>query len=437
MPESLATFHLPRTLSRREILRASLLTAGFLALGPLGRRASVALGAPLTNHKRLVVVNMSGGCDTLSMVVPTTLQPYYDQRATIAVPADQALPVAGTSLYGLHPAMPRLQGLWNDGHALAVQRVGYPRANQSHFESQDIFSYGVRNGFGPLGLQPSGWIARYADVHAPTPLGAVSVGMGRPLDFVGGTSNPLLVSTLSGFRLSGTGSSNARVYRLEKARALLETASTQGLSGEARSALRAAHDLTGDVQTALTNHNAYLTTSGVTWPGTTPRNTIADRLKDVAALIHGGFETRVFYTGWGGFDTHGGQGSVTGALPTLLGELDAALGSFSDEMKALGIWQDVVVVVITEFGRRNYENGSSGSDHGHSYAGLVLGGSVAGARSLGPDLTEADLTHPDGFPQYAVDFRSIYKEVLAEHLGADLAPVFPEALEIEQTLGLI
>ncbi|MCE9638456.1 MAG: DUF1501 domain-containing protein [Planctomycetes bacterium] len=429
-----SSFRLPKNITRRDVMRASLLSAGLMALGPIGRRASEASGAPLTGHKRLVVINMSGGCDTLHMVIPVGLAQYSVQRGAITVPSSSALALNGNSLYKLHPSMPRVQGLWNSGDAAAVQRVGYPTANLSHFESQDIFSYGVRNGFGPLGINPSGWIARYADLNTSTPLGAVSVGFGRPLDFVGGTTNPLLVSSLAGFKLTGTGSTNARLYRIEKARSILQASSTTGLASEAKSALSSAHDLTSQVATALSGHTTYLSTAGVTWPNTT----IANRMKDIAALIQGGFETRIFYTGFGGFDTHGGQGAASGgALPPLFSQLDGAIGAFSDEMKALGVWDDVMIVVITEFGRRTGVNGSAGTDHGHAFSSLLLGGAISGGSSYGPDLTDADLTNSSGYLSYGVDFRSIYKEVLKDHLGADPIPVFPEPLAIENVLNFV
>lgn len=425
--------HLPKDVTRRDLLRASLAGAGLLALGPFGRRASVALGEPVAGLKRLVVVNLLGGNDTLNMFIPVTLTQYYTQRGALAIAPAAALPLNGTSDVMVHPSMPRVQALWNSGDAAIVQRVGYPSANLSHFESQDIFSWGVRNGFAALGRQPSGWIARYADVNAPTPLGAVSIGMGRPTDFVGGTTNPLLVSSLAGFRISGTNSTAIRTYRLQRAKEILESAAAPGLTSQARDAVAQAHDQTDQVQAALTAHNSYLSGAGIAYPS----NTIANRLKDAAALIQGGFETRILYTGYGGFDTHGGQGTTTGTHATLLGNLDGALGAFSDEMKALGIWDDVVVLVITEFGRRTFVNGSAGTDHGHAYTGLVVGGAVSGGSSYGPALTDADLTRSQGYPGYAVDFRSIYKELISDHLGADAAEVFPEPLAIEQTLGLI
>ena len=101
--------------------------------------------------------------------------------------------------------------MWDQNDVAVVQRVGYPVANLSHFESQDIYSYGVRNGFGGLGISPSGWMARFADLYAPTPLGAVALGVGRPTSFVGGSSNPLQVGSLAGFRFNSDSGSTGIV----------------------------------------------------------------------------------------------------------------------------------------------------------------------------------------------------------------------------------
>jgi uncharacterized protein (DUF1501 family) len=148
-------------------------------------------------------------------------------------------------------------------------------------------------------------------------------------------------------------------------------------------------------------------------------------------LIEGGFESRIFYTGFSGFDTHSAQLTGQAALFT---QLDNALGAFSQDMQAMGTWNDMVVAVITEFGRRNYVNGSAGTDHGHGYTMLVLGGAVRGGVK-GPDLTDTDLNAE--YPSYAVDFRSIYKEILNHHMGFDPAPVFPETLPIDATVGIV
>lgn len=422
----------PRGATRRDILKMSLAGAGIFALGPLGRAgrfADSAFAAPVS-AKRMVVINLFGGCDTLNMFIPVNASSYISRRTSasgnIFVDPNVALALNGTTDYRLHPSMPKIAALWNEGSVAAVTRTGYPRANLSHFESQDIFSTGVRNGFGALSVAESGWLARFADAHAPTALGAVGLGVGRPLDFVGGTSNPLAVSSLGAFNISGTAanSTNARLYRTQIAKEALARSNTSGLPKSSRDALDQAYQLTGQVQAAITSY-----TSQATWSSAF----ISQRMRDAAILIEGGFSTRIFYTGYGGFDTHGNQGASTGALPSLLTQLDDAIGSFAIDMKNRGLWNDVAIVVITEFGRRNYVNGSAGTDHGHAFTALVAGGAVRGG-VYGPGITNSDLSGE--YPAYGVDFRSIYKNILQNHLGADPAVVFPEALAIEQNLGI-
>jgi uncharacterized protein (DUF1501 family) len=296
----------------------------------------------------------------------------------------------------------------------------------SHFTSQDIYSYGVRDDFGSLGIPQSGWVARFADLYATTPTGAVAVGVGRPLDFVGGTTNPLLVDTLAAFQYTADPAyPSNHLHRIQSIQDILAGYSGVGLSQDARDALAQGHALAGQIQAAVAGYS-----SSVTYSTQAPSR----YLKDAAILIQAGFDTEVFYTGFGGFDTHGAQGGATGAQATLLQRMDAAIGSFAADMKAMGIWNDIVIVVISEFGRRNYENASDGTDHGHGNCFLVVGGGVNGGM-YGPDLVEADLNLE--YPSYAVDFRDIYKEVVSDHLGADPSPVFPEPQPSNTVLGLV
>jgi uncharacterized protein (DUF1501 family) len=91
----------------------------------------------------------------------------------------------------------------------------------------------------------------------------------------------------------------------------------------------------------------------------------------------------------------------------------------------MGIWQNCVVVVISEFGRRNFENGSSGTDHGGATCVLLTGGAVLGGQH-GVMPSDQDLAQ-SALP-YAVDFRAIYAQLVRDHLGlADPASVFGEA----------
>jgi len=107
--------------------------------------------------KILVVVQLSGGNDGLSMVVPYADDAYYRARPAIAHPANTVLKLDGYS--GLNGKLVGLKKLFDQGMMSVVQGVGYPNPNRSHFRSMDIWQ----------SAQPdresytAGWIGRYFD----------------------------------------------------------------------------------------------------------------------------------------------------------------------------------------------------------------------------------------------------------------------------------
>jgi uncharacterized protein (DUF1501 family) len=370
------------------------------------------------------------------MVIPKTLSEYQSRRVGIAVPNGTELSLAGgpgNALYGLHPSMPNIQALWNAGDVAIVNKVGFPLPNLSHEVAQSVFSYGVRGSFVPLSIPVSGWLARYADAYAATPMGVASVGFGKPLDFTGGTATSFLVDSLSRFQFfSDPYFTNNHTHRINTIKSILAANTSTGLASGVRNALDSAHQLSGQVQSAVTDYTNNFQVS-YRWPGF-PNQTavppgkaatsLANRLRDISVLIYGGFNTQVFYTGYGGFDTHAGQGAGTGAQASLFSQLDDAVQAFKQDMTDMGQWNDTVIMVITEFGRRNYVNGSVGTDHGHAYAMLLIGGAVNGG-VYGPNISAADLQGE--YLNMGVDFRYVYSQLINTHMAHNPAPVLPEA----------
>ncbi len=423
--------------SRRDVLSAGAAGLGLLAAAsvPFVRPARAAV-----SPTRLVMLYLDGGCDTLNVVVPQAASvhaTYLARRPQIAISTANSLSLAagpGTSAYRLHPSLPKTLAQWNAGDVAIVNKVGYPIENLSHFESQDIYASAVRAGtagFLSLGIPASGWIARLADTAAPTPLGAIALGMGRPAHFAGGSTACLQAGGLSSFKFeSDWHDFNGHPRRKKVARDVLALDTSTGAQGDARVALLQAHDLSDQIQAALASHATHLSSNGLAYPD----HNIGRRLSDVAAMTHGAFGTRVYLTACGGFDTHGAQGGTTGTLAGLLTQLDDALAVFSADLIAQGEWQRTVVCVHSEFGRRNYENASQGTDHGGAHAMVLLGGAVNGGM-YGPDLTVADLTGE--YVPYGVDFRDVLREVLADHLGVDPTPILPDPQPSSATLGLV
>lgn len=403
-------------LSRRDAIRLALGAFGCAALGPLERAVAASgcrsLLPAIATQKFLVVIELDGGNDGLNMVVPQTLANYALRRPTLALGTAQTQAL-DTGLYAtgdfrLHGRMPRLAQMYRDGELAIVHKVGYPSANQSHDTSKLIWASGRR---GDLPTA-NGWIARYAELAAPTTLGAVSVRRGRHRTMTGGSTDPLTLDTLAAFKFDvDTSFTQNHLKRLQIVRELLEA---RPGSAE-RDALLTGHALADQIGAAVTGYTgtAVYGTSG-----------IGAAMRDVATMLQAGFETRIFYTGFGGFDTHAGQGTTTGPQPDLLEDLDEAIQGFADDCRAMGIWQNAVVLVMSEFGRRNFENGSGGTDHGGANPVLIAGGAIRGGLH-GTAPSDDDLAQ--SVLPYGVDFRAIYSDVLQSHLGlADATQVFTE-----------
>ena len=87
-----------------------------------------------------------------------------------------------------------------------------------------------------------------------------------------------------------------------------------------------------------------------------------------------------------------------------------------------------MILTMSEFGRTVAENGSGGTDHGHANCMLALGGAVNGGRILGdwPGLENEQLYEGRDLA-VTTDFRDVFGEVVAGHLGAEhLDRIFPQ-----------
>src|SRR5437762_7359659 len=93
--------------------------------------------------RNLVVLDLTGGNDGLSMLVPYTDTFYYSRRPTLAIPAGTVLQVGSDSsgkALGLHPKLTGLKDIFNEGRLALIQRAGYEHSSRSHFSGTDIWS---------------------------------------------------------------------------------------------------------------------------------------------------------------------------------------------------------------------------------------------------------------------------------------------------------
>ena len=113
-----------------------------------------------------------------------------------------------------------------------------------------------------------------------------------------------------------------------------------------------------------------------------------------------------------GFDTHANQ---LRRHDELLVALDNGLAAFLADLSGRSTERDVLIAVISEFGRRVAENHSGGTDHGAAGLAFLLGARVKGGlHGRAPSLAELD---GDGNLVFTTDFRSVYATVIEDWFG--------------------
>ncbi len=353
----------------------------------------------------LVIILMGGGNDGLSTLVPTGDADYYAARGALAIPGDRALDVGGG--FGLHPNLGQLKRRFDSGQVAAVRGVGYANPDLSHFSSMALWMQGSAAGGPPT----SGWVGRYLDGlgGGPDDFHGIAIGSSVPLHVVGNATRATALPT-DGGSLFGADRSDATDARM------FDCLSAMGAGSTGRGQWADAWARTGAAAVAQAQRVAGMYVPEL------PDRDIASQLVLAARLITAGLGIRIITTDFhGDFDTHASQPAHHDAL---MQELDDAIEAFYAALGANHV-NRVVLMTMSEFGRRLRRNDSNGTDHGTASTLLVIGNRVRG----GLHGTPPDLAHPDrnGNLVATVDFRSVYASVLGGWLGADANQVLGAA----------
>ncbi|HYH95728.1 DUF1501 domain-containing protein [Hyalangium sp.] len=398
-------------LARRSLLKsASLSLLGLTALPPFLARAAEAL--PTGRRKVLVTLFLRGGADGLSLVPPVGDPDYHRLRPNLALGAPgtgdgSALRLDDT--FGLHPGLAPLLPWWKEGALAAVHAVGLPQPVRSHFDAQDF----VESGTPGVKATRDGYLNR-ALAALPTEATASAfraVALQPTLPrALAGDAPALALESLERFRLLAPGRTGPISFDSLYAAAVDEALRSTGL--ETSSAL--SHVADKRLADQPPHHGAAY-----------PRSPLGRRLQDLARLIHADVGLQLAATESGGWDTHILQGRERGPFTQRAKDLGESLAAFATDLGPR--LEEVLVVVLTEFGRTARENGNRGTDHGTGGTVLLLGGKVRGGRVLGPwkGLAEPYLLDGRDVPSLT-DLRAVLAEALMTHCGlATTEPVFP------------
>ena len=398
-------------MNRRSFIKRSLFTLAATGMVPsLFSRTALAAGG---NGKILVLYHLFGGNDAVNTLIPYNQPEYAAYRPDIAIPAANVLDLGAPGMtLGLHPAMqPMVDDLWNNGQLALISQVGYPNHNRSHFVSTAIWNTGD-----PERPNKTGWLGGFID-EQNDPFCATNFGSTLPRALRGVHTSGLSIESIGGF---GLGSSDWE----QQLQSELQRQIQQVRSGTAEEVRRAMDHMLRSVDKVRGAQ------AGEFAPATTfPNSSYGRRFRDIARLIKYDFPSQVYYASSGGFDTHSGQGGVQGAQANLLAGLSEALAAFRQEMILQGKWNDVMVMVFSEFGRRAKQNASAGTDHGKGGVMFVTGGAVQGG-VYGGEPNLADEALDKGDLPVKVDFRSVYAAGAqfiganpAELVGAEFTPI--------------
>ena len=366
-------------------------------------------GTTDTDHV-LVIIQLSGGNDGLNMVIPiSTYSNYYNARTNIAIPQNRILPL-GSSGTGIHPSMTGLSTLHNNGMMKAIQAVGYPQPNFSHFRATDIWMSGSNSNQEVF----TGWTGRYLNYEYPGfPIGYPNVNAPDPLAIqIGSTTTLTTQGPAVNMAMSITNPTS--FYNLLNG---TTDPVPNTPAGKELKFVRLVSQQTQKYSTVIRNA-ANAVTQQVTYP---TNNSLGDQLKIVSRLIKGGLKTRIYMVSFGGFDTHSIQtntDTTTGAHAVLLQRVSDACKAFQDDLQFLGIQDRVIGMTYSEFGRRIKSNSSVGTDHGAAAPMFLFGSKIeAGVLGDNPAIpTNASVN--DNIPmQY--DFRSIYSTILEKWFCLD------------------
>ncbi|KAA3665477.1 MAG: DUF1501 domain-containing protein [Chloroflexi bacterium] len=358
--------------------------------------------AAADDYQALVCIFLAGGNDSFNMLVPrspSTYNEYATIRADLALPKGDLLPITQTDgdglLYGVHPSMPEVAQLFDDGYLTFVANVG------TLVEPTTLA--GIESGLAnlPLGLYSHSDQIMHWQTSVPDKRTGFGWG-GRTADLLHSLNNNDTISmniSLSGTNLFQTGTTLTeysivpwdngaiQIYGHDDvwwSRHILQNAAIESMldleyqnlfDQTFANTTRAAID-GADLFASAIENAPLLTTQ---FSDNDLSNSLAMVARTIAARQSLGFRRQTFFVLLGGWDHHD---EVLNSQMAMLSVVSKGMKEFNDAMIELGIHRKVTTFTASDFGRTLTSNGQ-GSDHAWGGNHIVMGGSVKGGRIYG------------------------------------------------------
>ncbi len=381
------------------MLGASALLSPINPLRALGSAAAINSGNSRAPYKAMVCLLLSGGNDSFNMLIPrgdAKYNEYAITRSNLAIPKNEIIPISPISgdgnLYGLHPGMPEMAQLFNNGKLSLISNLGTMIRPTTKEE--------IWNGTAdlPLGLfshadQVQQWQSGRTDERS-----AIGWG-GRIADLMSGVNTNQNISmniSLSGsnvfengentieFVINRYGGSGIWGYNGEWAYDQIRTDAINAMLDKQYSdmyrktyinTIKKSNDANLefiDAIEAVPEFNTQFSDNDLSQSFLMIAKTIAAR----DAL---GFERQIFFIDYSGWDHHD---EVLNNQAAMLPEVSRALSEFNAVMEELETSNNVTTFSMSDFGRTLTSNGN-GTDHAWGGNAMVMGGAVNGQKMFG------------------------------------------------------
>ncbi len=333
-----------------------------VAPGRIGRAGTV-------DDRLLVVIELSGGNDGLSTIVPESGRLRDLRPGLLPDGLELADLIAGTQL---HPALAPVR----DRGLAVLQGIGSSVPDGSHFEMERRWWVGDGTGTG-TGRGSTGFLGRVCDaLAADAAIAGVSLGAGATPALRADHATTIgLPDPWAAWFLTEDGDS-----WYDSLRHGLRTlgAAAHNESARVRAARRGLDD-------ALSFADVLRSIDDEEERGF-PQTELGRQLRLAGGLLDSDIGLRVVHVPLGGFDTHDDQ---LGSHNSLMEELGGALAALQDDLIVRGIADRTLIATTSEFGRRPEQNGN-GTDHGTAGPALLCGPVSPGLHGDAPRLDRLD-----------------------------------------------
>ncbi len=350
------------------------------------------------DYKALVCILLNGGNDSFNMVVPRGAAEYNEYssiRSNQAINQQDLLPINPTTSdgkdYGLHPALPDLQLLFEQGNLAIINNVGtlvepvtvadvqgsganIPLGLFSHSDQQMHWQTAL-----PQSRTIKGWGGKMADILKSMNTNqdiSMNISLrGNNVFQRGDTVTPYAITSEGGVAIQGWTIQDPFFDLVrEDVTDMMNKAYEDVFKDSYRSVLKRSVDSNELFNAAI--EGVDLTTD---FSNTRLSQDLRMVARSIAARDQLGAKRQIFFVQLGGFDNHDELLNTQGLL---LQQVNNAMSEFYTALQSIGAEDCVTTFTISDFARTLTSNGN-GTDHAWGGNALVMGGAVKGKEMYG------------------------------------------------------